>query len=396
MSGKINRKQGRPGWLRKLAAVVMVGALGGIVALASGQFLGWFEDTSKVTLYAPRAGLVMNPDARVKLRGVEVGRVASIKEQGGRAVLTLDMDTAQLSMIPANVQADIKSNTIFGAKAVNLVIPDDGASKATLRPGAQISADHVVVELNTVYQQLVTVLATLEPQKLNVTIGAVDEALAGNGERIGEALEKLTGILGETNQHLPELDRLLTEAASVSNIYADAMPDLMRTVDNATQVGNTLVENTANLNSLLISVTGMANTADGVLSRAKKDVMATLTDLNPVSSLLGYHAPALRCFITAASDVVDIATPLLGGRNGMLLLDAGLIPGQDPYRWPQDLPWVRGDGPPSCEGLTDVTSKKKVRFYVVDNAPQPYAPRTEPKLQPFKIFNLLFGGPELG
>ena len=374
----------------------MVGLLIGIIVAASGQFLGWFADTQKVTLYAPRAGLVMSPAAKVKLRGVEVGRVATVTNDGDRAILELDMATSDLKYVPANVRADISSNTIFGAKNVNLVIPDEGA-EGQLRGGDTITADHVVVELNTVYQQLVNVLAELEPDKVNVTMGAVAGALSGNGERLGTALQELNHVLGETNKHLPQLNRLLTQAATATNVYADAMPDLMRTIDNATVIGDLLVENTANLDALLINVTGMADTANDVLGRSKKDLMATLTDLNPVTQLLGRQAPGLRCFITAASGAADIATPLLGGRNGMLLLDAGLIPGQNPYRWPEDLPEVRGDGPPTCEaGLSDVTSKEKVDFYVIDNAPQPYQPRTTPKVQPFRLFNLLFGGPQRG
>ena len=389
-------KQTRGDGVRKLAATLMVGTLGAIVALASGQFLGWFEDTRPVTLQAPRAGLVMSPDAKVKLRGVTVGRVASVRSVGDRAELVLDMETGQLGDIPANVRADIKSNTIFGAKSVNLVVPPDGA-RGTLRAGSTITADHVVVELNTVYQQLVGVLAELQPDRLNVVLGALDEALSGRGEQIGDALVKLNEVLGTTNPHLPELNRLFREAADTTNVYADVMPNLMRTVDNATLVGNTLVENTANLDRLLIDVTGMARTTNGVLSRAKQDVMATLSDLNPVTRLLGYHAPGLRCFIVAGSDAADIATPLLGGRNGNLLLDAALIPGQDPYRYPQDLPEVRGDGPPTCQaGLSDVQSEEHVPFYVIDNAAQPYQPRTTPNLESRKLFNLLFGGTPRG
>ncbi|MFZ2510217.1 MAG: MlaD family protein, partial [Gordonia sp. (in: high G+C Gram-positive bacteria)] len=136
----------------------MVGLLVGIITLATAQFLGWFADTQRVTLYAPRAGLVMAPDAKVKLRGVEVGRVATISESGDQAVLTLDMATDQLRYVPANVHADIKSNTIFGAKAINLVIPAEGAA-GQLKGGATIEKSQVVVELNTIYQQLVEVLA---------------------------------------------------------------------------------------------------------------------------------------------------------------------------------------------------------------------------------------------
>ncbi|GAC57887.1 Mce family protein [Gordonia hirsuta DSM 44140 = NBRC 16056] len=382
--------------IRKTAAVVMVTLLTGIIVLAAGQFLGWFQDVQRVTLYAPRAGLVMSPDAKVKLRGVEVGRVAAIRNDGERAILDLDMSTRDLSKVPANVQADIKSNTIFGAKSVNLVIPEQGAV-GRLTGGATIRESQVVVELNTVYQQLVQVLATLEPEKLSVTLGAVSGALSGNGQRLGEALSALDHTLGEVEPHLPALNRLFAEAAGGTNVYADAMPNLMRVVDNSTVLGNLLVENTANLDALLINVTGMAGTGDKVLAASKKDLMSTLTDLNPVTKLLGYQAPGLRCFIVGASNAADMATPLLGGRNGMLLLDSGLIPGQDPYRYPQDLPRVGAEGPPTCEGgLGDIDSKERIKFYVTDNAPQPYQPRTQPKVQPFKLFNLLFGGPQRG
>lgn len=382
--------------VRKLAATVMVGALALIVALAAGQFVGWFQSTKTVTLFAPRAGLVMNPDAKVKLRGVTVGHVASVREIGDKAELRLDMDAGLMSSIPGNVRADIKSNTVFGAKAVNLVVPEDGA-RGTLAAGDEIDADHVVVELNTVYQQLVGLLAQTEPDKLNVVLGAVDDALSGRGKQIGDSLVQLNEILGKTNRHLPELNRLFAEAADASNIYADVMPDLMRTVDNATVVGDNLVENSANLDKLLINVTGMARSGNGVLSKSKKDLMSTLSDLNPVSEFLGYQAPGLRCFIASASDAADTAGPFLGGRNGMLLLDAALIPGQDPYRYPQDLPKVAGDGPPTCAGnLSDITSKEKTPFYVIDNAAQPYQPRTTPKVQSAKLFNLLFGGTPRG
>ncbi|MGB3304375.1 MCE family protein [Gordonia sp. (in: high G+C Gram-positive bacteria)] len=388
---KVNRR-GYSGGTRKIAALIMVGVLGGIIALASAQFLGAFQDTQQITLMAKRAGLVMNPDAKVKLRGAEVGRVHAIDIVGDEAKLTLNIKSDQMQFLPENVFADIKSNTIFGAKAVNLVVPETGP-KGQLTPGAEIKADHVVVELNTVYQQLVNVLAQLQPDKLNVTIGAVDEALSGRGKEIGNALVQLTNVLGTTNKYLPELNRLLTEASTATNVFADVMPDLMRVVDNSTVFGNTLVENASNLDSLLMNVTGMANAGNSMLSKSKVDLIAMLSDLNPVAELLGRQAPGLRCFITAASDATDIATPLLGGRNGMLLLDAGLTPGKDPYRFPQDLPEVRGNGAPTCDaGLSNVQSKEHIPFYVIDNAAQPYQPRTTPKVESRKLFQLLFGG----
>ncbi|WP_281728945.1 MCE family protein [Gordonia paraffinivorans] len=391
----MSRRQERSRTTRRLAAVAMVAVLIALIAGASASFLGMFTGTKQVTLVAPRAGLVMNPDAKVKLRGVEVGRVAKISEKDGNAVLTLDIRDSEMSKIPGNVVADIKSNTIFGAKAVNFVVP--GEPKGRLRAGAEISADRVVVELNTVFQQLVAVLADLQPEKLNATLGAIDTALSGQGDEIGVALEQLTSMLGKTNRHLPALNRLFREAATVTNVYADSMPDLMRTVDNFTVVGNTLVDNTSNLDALLINATGMANTIDGVIAPSKKTLIGALSDLNPIADLLGYNSPGIKCFLTAGAVAGEVAAPFMGERNGMLMLDASLLPGKDPYQYPYDLPEVRGEGPPTCGyGLGDPASTEHAPFYVIDNAPQPYQPRTKPKVNSKKLFQILFEEPPRG
>ena len=373
----------------------MVAVLLALIIGASASFLGAFKGTQQVTLVAPRAGLVMNPDAKVKLRGVEVGRVAEITERGGDAILTLDIADADMAKIPANVAADIKSNTIFGAKAVNFVVP--GEPEGTLTAGAEIPADRVVVELNTVYQQLVSVLAQLQPEKLNATLGAINTALQGQGEEIGVALEQLTALLGKTNPHLPALNRLFREGATVTNVYADSMPDLLRTVDNFTTVGNTLVDNTSNLDALLINATGMANTINGVIAPSKNTLIGALSDLDPIAALLGYNAPGIKCFLTASAVASEVAAPFLGERNGMLMLDASILPGKDPYQYPYDLPRVGVEGPPTCQGgLGDPATKVHAPFYVGDNAPQPYQPRTKPKANSQKLFQILFGEPPRG
>jgi ABC-type transporter Mla subunit MlaD len=50
----------------------MVVAIVAIVALAVGLFRGGFTKTVPVTVISQRAGLVMNPDAKVKMLGVQV------------------------------------------------------------------------------------------------------------------------------------------------------------------------------------------------------------------------------------------------------------------------------------------------------------------------------------
>ena len=95
--------------------------------MAIGLFRGSFTETVPVTVVSDRAGLVMNPDAKVKMRGVQVGKVASIETRpDGKAVLQLAMDpVAAAPHSRPTSRVDITSSTVFGAKFVELVAPED-------------------------------------------------------------------------------------------------------------------------------------------------------------------------------------------------------------------------------------------------------------------------------
>ena len=228
--------------VRPLTGLAMIVAVGLIIAFAIGLFQGSFTKTEPVTVISDRAGLVMNNDAKVKMRGVEVGKVDSIESRpDGKAALRLAMNPSQLHLIPSNVNVNIESPTVFGAKFVNLVPPDD-PSPQKLRPGQVIQSQHVVVEINTVFQQLVQVLDKIDPAKLNQTLGAISTAFDGRGEKFGKTLTDFNAFLAKIEPSLPNLSRDLEAAAPTLGAYADAAPDLVRTAGSTTQVSHTIVD----------------------------------------------------------------------------------------------------------------------------------------------------------
>jgi Cholesterol uptake porter CUP1 of Mce4, putative/MlaD protein len=128
----------------------------------------------------------MNPDAKVQVRGVQVGKVASIENlPSGGPALHLAMDPSRLSAIPANALVDLASTTVFGAKYVQFLIPDNPSAES-LRAGQVVDAQHVMVEVNTVFEELTSVLSKINPAKLNETLGAIASAVNGRGEKIGQ------------------------------------------------------------------------------------------------------------------------------------------------------------------------------------------------------------------
>lgn len=378
-------------WFKRLAAFGLVAGLAAVVVVALTMFVGGFTETVPVTVVSPRAGLVMDPQAKVKMRGVEVGRVASISENGEQAVITLDMNPDKLALIPANSTVNIRSTTVFGAKYINFVPPEQPAAES-LAAGATVAADSVTVEFNTLFQHLSDVLVKLEPEKLNATLGAISTALRGRGEQVGELLSDTDSYLREINPSLPALQRDFASAAGVTNLYADTAPDLLQTVSNATGVGNTIVAEQDNLDALLLNAIGLANTADTMLRENQHDLTTAIDLLRPTADVLNEYSPALYCTIVGLANAMPKANLVMGGYQQSIQLNTGFTYGADPYTYPDSLPQVNASGGPNCVGLPGRTPEDPYApFIVTDNANVPYVPNTQFHVNGPKIFQILFG-----
>jgi phospholipid/cholesterol/gamma-HCH transport system substrate-binding protein len=333
---------GRP--LAGLATIVLIGI---IFAVAIGLFQGAFTQSVPVTVVSPRAGLVMNPDAKVKLRGVQVGKVASIESlPNGQAALHLAMTPSQLQFIPANVNVNIASSTVFGAKSVELVPPAQPSAQR-LHAGQTLQGKHVMVEINTVFEQLTSVLAQIDPAKLNETLGALAKAFSGRGAKLGQSLSDLDSFLARLEPSLPAFSHDLSVLPAVSNAYADAAPDLVRTVANASPISQTIVDEQHNLDALLISAIGFGDIGNDVLSTNRKGLTDVLHLLVPTTDLTNVYHEALTCSLAGLIQI---------GRNPPLSepsinISASLAWGGERYRYPTNLPKVAATGGPRCMGL---------------------------------------------
>jgi ABC-type transporter Mla subunit MlaD len=85
-----------------------------------------------------------------------------------------------------------------------------------------------MVEVNTVFEQLTSVLSKIDSAKLNETLGAIASAVNGRGEKVGQMLSDLDSYLAKIEPSLPALSRDLGAAPDVLRAYADAAPDFRR------------------------------------------------------------------------------------------------------------------------------------------------------------------------
>jgi phospholipid/cholesterol/gamma-HCH transport system substrate-binding protein len=359
------------GAVRPLAGLGLVVALGLIFALAVGLFRGSFTETVPVTVLSDRAGLVMNPDARVKMRGVQVGKVASIESKpDGQAAIHLAMDPSQMHLIPSNVLVDITSSTVFGAKFVQLDAPKD-PSPEKLRAGQVIQSQHVTVEINTVFQQLVSVLDKIDPAKLNETLGAIATAFNGRGEKLGQTLSDFNAFLAKIEPSLPNLSRDIETSVPVLTAYGDAAPDLVKTVDNSTRLSRSIVEEQDNLDAFLVSATGLAEVGNDVVGSNSEGLKNVTGLLVPTTDLLAKYHETLWCMVGGLVPFTN--SPQLPYPG--IYVGSSFTLGVERYRYPQDLPKVNAKANKSyCQelGLPNVPFEYRPPFLVGDVGTNPW------------------------
>jgi phospholipid/cholesterol/gamma-HCH transport system substrate-binding protein len=384
---------GGAGWGVKLAGLAMVLSLAAVVAIALTMFAGGFTSTEAVYIDSPRAGLVMDRDAKVEMRGVQIGTVRSISFTGNSARLKLAISPDQLKLVPSNAGVDISSTTAFGAKYVKFIVPEQ-SSPDHLQPGATLSADHVTVEFNTLFQHLTDVLSKIAPEKLNATLTALGTALQGRGDELGQLLSNSDQYLKDINPSLPDLRNDLRTSVPVTNLYADTVPDLLHTTDNAAVTSTTIVNRKDDLDAVLLNLIGLVNTTEPILRTTQQPLVTALDLLRPTAALLNEYNPALNCLVVGVANALPLANKIFGGQGPWVNLNASFMPGGTPYQYPKDLPKVNATGGPRCDNILNRKPGSHSNYLVTDTSQgEVWTPSLTTHLNGNdKVFQILFAG----
>src|SRR5690349_5424369 len=264
------------------------------------QFRGTFLDREDLTMMAARAGLSMDPGAKVTYNGVEIGRVGQVDQVdvGGepKAKITLKVDRQYLHLIPKNVNADITATTVFGNKYISFTSPKD-PTRQRISPSDLFDAASATTEINTLFETVVEVTQQVDPIKLNQTLTATAQALDGLGERFGQSIENGNAILSDLNPQMPRINQDIRGVADLADVFSSAGQDFWDGLNSAVVTARTLNDQQANIDQALMASVGFGNTGADIFERSGPYLVRGAADLVPTSELLDEYSPMLFCTI---------------------------------------------------------------------------------------------------
>jgi phospholipid/cholesterol/gamma-HCH transport system substrate-binding protein len=311
---------------RRLAGVAFLVVLALLVWLSIALYQQKFTPVAIVTLYTGSAGNEMHPGAMVMVRGVQVGEVRQITDDGSGARLELAIDPSQVALLPANVSAEMLPTTLFGERYVDLILPAR-PSTARLVGGSVIQQDHSAdaIELDSVLDNLLPLLAATEPDKLSLTLTAIAQGLQGRGQALGQALVTLNSDLEKLNPELPQIDTDIKDLAALARTYNQASPAILQALDDFGVTGRTLADQHVNFAALLANLTTSSDDLTAFLNANAANAITLSADSLSTLRILARYAPEFPCVLQQLTSFVPAMNKALGAGTDQAGLHVQLV-----------------------------------------------------------------------
>ncbi len=296
----------------QLLGVVFLVIAALIVATSVAFYRKTFVDVVPVRLETDHVGNQLRTGADVKLRGLLVGEVRSVRAEGDTAVLDLALDPDSVGSIPANVSARLLPKTLFGERYVALQVP--------AHPAAPIAADAVIgqdrsstaIEIERVLDDLMPVLRAVQPEKLASTLNAMSTALDGRGEQAGDTLVRLGAYLERLAPSMPDVRADIRRLADVADLYADAGPDLVTALADLTTTTRTVVDQRSNLDALFGTLTTAAVDLRNFLAANRNNLIDLAATSRSTLEVLAKYAPEYPCLLEQLVAAIPSADAAFG------------------------------------------------------------------------------------
>src|SRR5206468_1745914 len=207
------------------------------------------------------------------------------------------LDPKRARRLPDNVSARLLPKTIFGEKYVDLILPASPSGRH-LADGDVIPEDRSqpALEISQALDDLLPMLRSVDPGKLNETLTALATALQGKGAEVGQTIRQLDAYFRQINPHLPSLEHDITALVGVATTYDEAAGSLLDALRNLTVTANTVVDRKDQLTAFLGDVAGAADSTRDLLARNEQSIVAVNKINRPVLELLARYAPEYPCF----------------------------------------------------------------------------------------------------
>lgn len=217
--------------------------------------IGAYEVTAN---FAAGGGLYQN--ANVAFRGVQAGRVESVKltDDGVAARLRLNSDVK----IPANSTATVKSVSAVGEQYVDFV-PPEHPSQAVLGDGSVIPKERTALpqDVADLLHQADQLVSSLNNTRLQDLLREAFKAFNGSGPELARLIQSTRLLVDEANSSWPQTSALIDQAGPFLDAQIRSGDDIRSFADGLARLTTEVANADPQLRSVLSNAPSAADEA---------------------------------------------------------------------------------------------------------------------------------------
>ncbi|MER6510633.1 MCE family protein [Nonomuraea sp. NPDC001636] len=286
--------------MRRLLPVLLAGAL---LAASGGCSVLGEQPYRLVAVFRKTPSLY--EQARVKVMGLDAGRVEKIRIDGGQVRVELLVDREV--PLPAEVKAVVAPQNTLGERNVVLYPPWKPGDRR-IEPGAVIPLERtdLPVEIDDALAAFTRLTDALDGEKLGDVAGNLADGLRGRGRTINDAIAgtaRLTDTLARQDEQLIALAKGLNRLATGLNRRQDQVTGA---IDSFAEAGAILAEERQRLRGFVADMAGFVRRGDLIIEAYSERLPRAASTLAELVLTVRANSESMARAVKGAADLADV------------------------------------------------------------------------------------------
>jgi phospholipid/cholesterol/gamma-HCH transport system substrate-binding protein len=315
---------------RVLIGLIALILMAGTIAVGIKYSVGAFADVYTLHAVFDRTGHGLDDSSTVKIRGVSVGRVSSIKLLAdGRADVGLRMQHGV--RVADTTVASAEPLSVFGPLYVKLEPGSHEGSGPFLPVGGRIAQTTSPTEVTDILARVSPVLQAIDPQELLTVLHTVAAGVDGLGPQIGRTLDNGSKLVDLLQRQSSNTSQFLGDLARLSSVLGPRGPELAGAAQDLNAVLPTVASHPDQIGQLLDAASrlsvDLADLVNGHSGALDQTIAGLVTAVGPIYQQLA----ALPGFLQALNGffyALGTALIRVPGPQGHVI---GVLEGNEPF-----------------------------------------------------------------
>jgi phospholipid/cholesterol/gamma-HCH transport system substrate-binding protein len=235
------------------------------------------------------------PNDNVKVAGVVVGKVTSIKVRSGRAVVDMAISKQHENIPKDGTSAAIRWRNLIGQRYIYLYPGPVGG--VALQSGDQIATTTSVVDLGELFNKLGPIVTAIDQNQVNELLDTLTQALDGRQDKVGTALDDLATLARGLSSRDAAIQRLVTNLSTVADTLNRRDAEINTMITNLTNLANAFNDDQTTLDAALQQVGQFGTNLNEVLTNNASQLDNLLRNLSAVTDTVRTKLPELNTFL---------------------------------------------------------------------------------------------------